>query len=92
MVLVQTDKTGPADRDIVKRIPDGVGAALDDQAQEQRQKVGAQPLRRDKLLQHVPERDLHAVLAHRAVVHQQEVYVVLVQADEMGPTDRHIYS
>ncbi len=49
------------------------------------QSPGAESLRGDELLQLPPEGDLGAVLADGAVVHQQEVGVVLVQADEPRP-------
>ena len=44
--------------------------------------VGREPLRGDELLELPLERDLGAVLAHRPVVNQQKVRVVLVQAHE----------
>ena len=44
--------------------------------------VSREPLRGDELLELPFEGDLGAVLAHRPVIHQQEVRVVLVQAHE----------
>ena len=75
-------------RHVLEDGADGVGAALDDQADERRREVGGEPLRRDELLELPLEGDLGAVLAHRPVVHQQEVGVVLVQRHEAGPEGR----
>ena len=69
--------------DVLEHRPDGVGPALDHQADEGGGEVCREPLCRDELFELPPEGDLGAVLARRAVVDHEEVGVVLVQADQL---------
>ena len=67
---------------ILQNCPDGVGSPFDDQTHQRGGEVGAQALRGDELLQLSTQGDLCAIFTDGAVVHQEEIGVVFVQAHE----------